>query len=66
MDCVGIRVNRYFENISDNDYVLWICDPLTEVKEIFMKMYGKNNEEDVVEEFKISSDEIQAIVDYFS
>ena len=66
LDCVGIRVNRYFENISDNDYVLWICDPRTEVKEIFMKMYDKNNKEDVVEEFKISADEIQAIIDYFS
>ena len=66
LDCVGIRVNRYFENISDNDYILWICDPRTEVKEIFMKMYDKNTEEDVVEEFKISADEIQAIIDYFS
>lgn len=30
-------------------------------------MYDKNTEEeDVVEEFKISADEIQAIIDYFS
>ena len=66
LDCVGIKVNRYFETMPENtDYVLWVCDPLTEIRKVFMKMY-KNNEESDVEEFKISPDEVRAIADYFS
>lgn len=66
LDCVGIKVNRYFETMPENtDYVLWICDPLTEIRKVFMKMY-KNDEESDVEEFKIFPDEVRAIVDYFS
>lgn len=66
LDSIGIRINRYFETIPENtDYILWVCDPLTEVKNVFMKVY-KNSEEDTVEEFKIYPDEVRAIVDYFS
>lgn len=66
LDCIGLRVNRYFETMPRNtDYVLWVCDPLTEIRKVFMKMY-KNNEEDTVEDFKISLDEVRAIADYFS
>ena len=66
LDSIGIRINRYFETIPENtDYILWACDPLTEIKKVFMKMY-KNNEEDDVEEFKIYPDEVRAIADYFS
>lgn len=50
---------------ENTDYILWVCDPLTEVKKLFMKMH-KNGEEDTVEEFKIYPDEVRAIVDYFS
>lgn len=65
-DCIGIKVNRYFETIPRNiDYVLWVCDPLTEIRKVFMKMY-KNDEESDIEEFKIFPDEVRAIVDYFS
>ena len=65
LDCVGIKVNRYFETMPENtDYVLWVCDPLTEIRKVFMKMY-KNDEESDVEEFKIFHDEVRAIVDYF-
>lgn len=66
LDCVGIEVNRYFETMHENvSYVLWVCDPLTEIKKVFMKMY-KNGKEDTVEDFKISPDEVRAIADYFS
>lgn len=66
LDCVGIKVNRYFETMHENvSYVLWVCDPLTEIKKVFMKMY-KNGKEDTVEDFKISPDEVRAIADYFS
>ena len=66
LDCVGIKVNRYFETMPENvSYVLWACDPLTEIKKVFMKMY-KDNEEADVENFKIFTEEVRAIVDYFS
>ena len=66
LDCVGIKVNRYFETMTENtDSVLWVCDPLTEIRKVFMKMY-KNDEESDVEEFKLFPDEVRAIVDYFS
>ena len=66
LDCIGLRVNRYFETMPRNtDYVLWVCDPLTEIRKVFMKM-SKNNEESDVEEFKSSPDEVRAIADYFS
>lgn len=66
LDCVGIKVNRYFETMPENiSYVLWACDPLTEIKKVFMRMYRDSEEADV-EDFKISPEEVQAIVDYFS
>lgn len=62
LDSIGIRINRYFDSIADNiDYILWI----TEEKEVSLKVYH-DGEEDNVEEFTISPEEVQAIVDYLS
>ena len=62
LDSIGIRINRYFDTIADNvDYILWI----TEEKEVSLKVYH-NDEENDAEEFKISPEEVQAIIDYLS
>ena len=62
LDSIGIRINRYFDTIADKvDYILWI----TEEKEVSLKVYH-NDEENDAEEFKISPEEVQAIIDYLS
>ena len=62
LDCIGIKINRYFDSIANNvDYVLWI----TEKKEVSLKVYY-DGEEDNAEEFRISPEEVQAIIDYLS
>lgn len=62
LDCIGIKINRYFDSIpEDVDYILWI----TEEKNVSMKVYH-NGEEDNVEEFKISTEETDAIVNFIT
>lgn len=62
LDCIGIRINRYFDSIpEDVDYILWI----TEEKNVSMKVYH-NGEEDDVEEFKISAEETDTIVNFIT
>lgn len=62
LDCIGIRINRYFDSIpEDVDYILWI----TEEQNVSLKVYH-DGEEDDAEEFKISSEEIQNVIDYLS
>lgn len=67
---VGVRINRYFENIADNiDYILWV-DLLTE--NVSLKAYitvdgliskHETIEEDV-EEFRIFPEEIHEFINY--
>lgn len=60
LDCIGIKINRYFNSIpEDVDYILWITDE----KEVTLKVYH-NGEEDDVEEFKISPEEIHALINF--
>lgn len=62
LDCIGIKINRYFDSIpEDVDYILWI----TEEKNVSMKVYH-NGEEDNVEEFKISTEETDAIINFIT
>lgn len=62
LDCIGIKINRYFDSIpEDVDYILWI----TEEKNVSMKVYH-NGEEDDVEEFKISVEETDAIINFIT
>lgn len=62
LDCIGIRINRYFNSIpEDIDYILWI----TEEHNVSLKVYH-DGEEDDAEEFKISSEEVQNVIDYLS
>lgn len=62
LDCIGIRINRYFDSIpEDIDYILWI----TEEHNVSLKVYH-DGEEDDAEEFKISSEEVQNVIDYLS
>lgn len=62
LDCIGIRINRYFDSIpEDVDYILWI----TEEQNVSLKVYH-DGEEDDAEEFKISSEEVQNVIDYLS
>ena len=62
LDCIGIKINRYFDSIpEDIDYILWI----TEEKNVSMKVYH-NGEEDDVEEFKISVEETDAIINFIT
>lgn len=62
LDCIGIKINRYFDSIANNvDYVLWI----NEKKEVSLKVYH-NGEEGDVEEFKISAEETDAIINFIT
>ena len=62
LDCIGIKINRYFDSIpEDVDYILWI----TEEKNVSIKVYH-NGEEDDVEEFKISVEETDAIINFIT
>lgn len=62
LDCIGIKINRYFDSIpEDVDYILWI----TEEQNVSLKVYH-DGEEDDAEEFKISSEEVQNVIDYLS
>lgn len=67
LDCIGIRINRYFDSISNNiDYILWISQ-VTE--KVMLKAYAFSISENAtieedVEEFKISNKEIQVLIDF--
>lgn len=63
LDGVGVRVNRYFDNITPLvDYVLWLDQRTNEVT---MTASNKEGYCEPVEEFKISASEIQALIEFF-
>lgn len=63
LDGVGVRVNRYFSNITDLvDYVLWLDQKTNEVT---MTANNKEGFYEPAEEFKISDSEIQALIEFF-
>lgn len=62
LDCIGIKINRYFDSIpEDFDYILWI----TEEQNVSLKVYH-DGEEDDVEEFKISTEEINDLISFIA
>lgn len=63
LDGVGVRVNRYFSNITDLvDYVLWLDQRTNKVA---MTANSKDGFYESAEEFKISASEIQALIEFF-